>query len=185
MYSDDEFSISDYENSSSGDEAIELEPLTASNSKDEWIERLIELAVNAYNKRYTFVLYSNAQHEGVEVELDEINTEFDLALWQFVACYIEIDNQFLDTFSLEKELIENARNMISNFKIDNDVVGFERYITAQCTALFEYNLDNATTSKHTQHNVRFFSTSRSKTSPTLSESEQESQHLTPPTRRER
>ena len=180
MISNDDFSISDYDDESSDDESVEWEPLTSTNSKDEWIERLIELAVNAHEKHYSSILYSNAQREGVKVDPDAKNNAFDLALWQFIACYIEIDERFIDTYSLESDVIKTAKLIFNNHTAIDDVVSFERYITAYCTTTFGYESDNNEQSsiESANNSSHFFSnTGVNGTSSALPE--QESQDLTP------
>ncbi len=112
---------------------------------DAIIDELIELAINAYNKReikYYYLDAYNIQHlDGLSMsDVEAVKQDCSSALIKFIEKYVDLAIAHYDDFGLYIFETEALR-VFHGYKCLNDVAGFERYITDYFTEKFGYALD--------------------------------------------
>ena len=105
-------------------------PVTFRDDRDVWVERLIELAVDAYQKRKNINFYLEASIEGIPEltakKINKIERSYIKALNHFVACYVDFDARFIDELLPEKEIRWRAHDLFSDWALTDSIKTFER-----------------------------------------------------------
>lgn len=95
-------------------------PVTFADDKEIWINRLIELAVDAYEKKvrieFYLEIYTTEDIPGLTAErMHKIERSYLTAVDHFVACYIDFDERFIDDSQPIKAISSRAHELFSDW----------------------------------------------------------------------
>ena len=106
--------------------------ILSTDTPDEAIMKLIDVARNAYAKRDGILMFSNAYHyeriKGV-TRLDVLNkqNEFQLALSKYIEFYVDFERFFIHKALISDDVITEAEQLLRAFK-PNDIIGFQTHL---------------------------------------------------------
>lgn len=142
MISDDE-SIDSYDFDCSSDEESSFFDINTT-SKDDWIEHLIEVGVDAFIKRYEAEALSEASQEQIKglrsTHVDNAFNSFDLKRWEFINGFTTFYARFVND-GLSSEAKDKAEHLFDDFSQSHDQIkAFELYFTQYFSEHFDYSL---------------------------------------------
>ena len=124
-----------------GDNIDDVEALTEDSPMDDWIERIIALAVDLYEVKDTFTLVLNIA-DLQEKPVHEAIVSYEQAQCAYLALYVGFEDGFIGKALTQGEATDEAMKLINTFETRDDVEGFEQYITEYFTKNFNYALDS-------------------------------------------
>jgi len=132
---------------STADSVNGVEALTQDSSSDDWIEKIIEFAVDLYQEKYTSTLVSDAFHLENMADLQEEAVHKAIVSYEqkrcaYLALYVGFEEKFISKALTQQEATDEAIGLITAFATPDDAEGFEQYITEYFTENFNYTLDS-------------------------------------------
>ena len=107
--------------SSGGDDDESKAPLTASDSRDDWINELIKLAVDHYQQRCDKSVCDTA-------EMDRISEQYHLSYIKYITFYIKFDVLFIKKSLTQNEAIKDGMLLFDYSDAKLGAKGFEAYL---------------------------------------------------------
>ncbi len=131
--------------SSDGADDESKTPLTANDTRDDWIDELIELAVDHYQQRCYKAVYDSAYFEekldGLEsTEMDDISEEYHRSYMKYITFYIKFDALFINNSFSKKEVIDEGMGFFEYSGAKLSTRGFEAYLMTHFHDTFGYSL---------------------------------------------
>ena len=112
-------------------------------SKEDYLDRLIELAVDAYQRRYDAGLslqLSELDESMSLIEVNKLQIKERWALLHYQAAFVQFESIYIQEAFFEKDAIVRANAIFNDYSAVDDPVGFEGYMLEYCVNHFGYSL---------------------------------------------
>jgi hypothetical protein len=138
-------SFSDDDSEASYSSSESNSPLTASDTCEDWIDLLVELIVDHYQKRYNQMLFKATYLEekpSIEqaMKKERIADDCHRTYMKYITTYIEFDKLFIKKSFAQSAIINEGMAILNNYHSPNDTEGFKAYLQAYFQENFRYGL---------------------------------------------